>query len=307
MKSEIKIMSFSTNQHQSTAALLLASTLMLLPGVSSAHGDRVCTNETISGGVFKNITIDAGASCTLENVIVKDRINAVNTTGVEMIGVTVGKEVHITGSMGNIDIRGSTIRGKLEITNNQLDGDINVVGDNSIGGDLVVLNNSAVGFLIGSRVSGGNQVRGKLQVEGNQAKYFIAANNNLVWGNIRVSRNDAGEDISAWQNNVQGSIQYESNTSRDEIDNLPQFFNSVLLNNVGKKVTIKKNATIYPIAAAGNIVGGKFECRSNVGANGEPLLIDNSPVTLEDGTEVGDNVFLGKVKCEFTNDELADH
>ena len=77
------------------------------------------------------------------------------------------------------------------------------------------------------------------QVERNQAKYFIAANNNLVWGNIRVSRNDAGEDISAWQNKVQGSIHYESNTSRDDV--LPQFFNSVLLNNVGQKVIIQKN------------------------------------------------------------------
>ncbi len=297
------MMDLSTNQHQSTAAflLLLASTLMLFPGVSSAHGDRVCTNETISGGVFKSIRIDAGASCTLKNVIVKGRINAVNTTGVEMIGVTVGKRVYITGSTGKIDIHSSTFRSKLEITNNYVDGDINVVDDNSIAGDLVVLNNSADGFLIGSRVSGGNQVRGKLQVERNQAKYFIAANNNLVWGDIRVSHNDAGEDISAWQNNVQGSIQYESNTSRDNV--LPQFFNSVLLNNVGKKVTIKKNTTIDPIAAAGNIVGGKFECRSNVGPNHEPLLIDNSPVELEDGTEVGENVILGKVKCEFTNDE----
>ena len=293
------MMSFSTNQHQSTAALLLVSTLMLLPGVSSAHGDRVCTNETISEGVFKSIRVDAGAWCTLENVIVKNRIDAVNTTGVEMIGVTVGKEVHISGSTGNIDISGSTFRSKLEITNNSVDGDINVLGDNSIGGDLVVRNNSADGFLIGSRVSGGNQVRGKLQVERNQAKYFIAANNNLVWGDIRLSHNEAGEDISAWQNNVQGSIYYESNTSSDEIDNLPQFFNSVLLSNVGKKVTIKKNTTIYPIVAAGNIVGDKFECRRNVGPNGEPLLIDSSPVELEDETQVGENVFLGKVKCEF--------
>ena len=293
------MMSISTHQHQSTAALLLASTLMLLPGVSSAHGDRVCANETISGGVFTSIRVDAGASCTLENVIVKDRINAVNTTGVEMTGVTVGKEVHISGSTGNIDIRGSTFRSKLEITNNSVDGDINVVGDNSIGGDLVVRNNSADGFLIGSRVSGGNQILGKLQVERNQARFFIAANNNLVWGDIRVSRNDAGEDISAWQNNVQGSIYYESNTSSDDV--LPQFFNSVLLNNVGKKVIIKKNATIDPIAAAGNIVGDKFECRSNVGPNHEPLLIDSSPVELEDGTQVGENVFLGKVKCEFVD------
>jgi hypothetical protein len=299
------MMSVSTHQHRSTAALLLASTLMLLPGVSSAHGDRVCANETISGGVFKNIRIDAGAWCTLENVIVKDRINAVNTTGVEMIGVTVGKEVHITGSTGNIDIRGSTFRSKLEITNNYVDGDINVVGDNSIGGDLVVRNNSAAGFLIGSRVSGGNQVRGKLQVERNQAKFFIAANNNLVWGDIRVSRNDAGEDISAWQNNVQGSIHYESNKSSDDV--LPQFFNSVLLNNVGKKIIIQKNTTIAPIVAAGNIVGEKFECRSNMGFNHESLLIDRSPVELEDGTKVGENVILGKVKCEFADDELADH
>ena len=293
------MMSFSTNQHQSTAALLLVSTLMLLPGVSSAHEDRVCADETISGGVFKSIRVEAGYSCTLENVIVKDRIYAVNTTGVEMIGVTVGKEVQITGSTGEIDIRGSIFRSKLEITNNSVDGDITVVGDNSIGGDLVVRNNSADGFLIGSRVSGGNQVRGKLQVERNQAKYFIAANNNLVWGDIRLSHNEAGEDISAWQNNVQGSIYYESNTSSDEIDNLPQFFNSVLLSNVGKKVTIKKNTTIYPIVAAGNIVGDKFECRRNVGPNGEPLLIDSSPVELEDETQVGENVFLGKVKCEF--------
>ena len=295
------MMSFSTNQHQSTAALLLASTLMLLPGVSGANGDRVCANETISGGVFNNISIDAGASCTLENVIVKDRIYAVNTTGVEMIGVTVGKEVHITGSSGDIDIRASTFHSKLEITNNYVDGDINLVGDNSIGGDLVVRDNSAAGYLIGSRVSGGNQVRGKLQVERNQAKYFIAANNNLVWGDIRVSRNDAGEDISAWQNNVQGSIHYESNTSRDDV--LPQFFNSVLLNNVGQKVIIQKNTTIDPIVAAGNIVGDNFECRNNMGSNDESLLIDNSPVELEDGTQVGENVILGKVKCEFTADE----
>jgi len=301
------MMSFSTNQHQSTAALLLASTLMLLPGVSSAHGDLVCANETISEGVFKNIRIDAGAWCTLENVIVKGRISAVNTTGVEMSGVTVGKEVHITGSTGNIDISGSIFRSKLEITNNYVDGDINVVGDNSIGGDLVVRNNSATTFLIGSRVSGGNQVHGKLKVERNQARFFIAANNNLVWGDIRVSRNDAGEDISAWQNNVQGSIHYESNTSRDGPKVLPQFFNSVLLNNVGKKVSIKKNRTIYPIVAAGNIVGDNLKCRNNMGPNHESLLIDNSSDDLEDGTEVGENVILGKVKCEFLNDELTDH
>ena len=91
------MMSFSKNQHQSTVALLLASTLMLLPGVSNANGDRVCANETISGGVFNNISVDAGASCTLKNVIVEGRINAVNTTGVEMIGVIVRNEVYITG------------------------------------------------------------------------------------------------------------------------------------------------------------------------------------------------------------------
>ena len=294
-------MSFSTNQHPSTAALLLASSLMLLPGVSSAHDDRVCVNETISGGVFNNISIDAGASCTLENVIVKDRIFAVNTTGVEMIGVTVGKAVHITGSTGDIDIRDSTFRSKLEISSNNVDGDITLVGDNSIGGDLVVSHNSADGYLIGSRVSGGNQIRGKLRVERNLARYFIAANNNLVWGDLRVSRNEAGEDISAWQNKVQGSIHYESNTSSDDV--LPQFFNSVLLNNVGNKVNIKKNVTIDPIVAAGNIVGDKFECRNNMGSDHEPLLIDRSPVELEDGTQVGENVFLGKVKCEFTDDE----
>ncbi len=291
--------SFSTNQHLSTAAMLLASTMVLLPGVSSAHGDRVCANETIIGGVFKNIRVEAGAWCVLENVIVEDRINAVNTAGVEMTGLTVGKTVRITGSTGNIDIRGSTFRSKLEITNNHVDGDINVVGDNSIGGDLVVRNNSAAGFLIGSRVSGGNQVRAKLQVERNQARYFIAANNNLVWGDIRVSRNDAGEDISAWQNNVQGSIHYESNKSSDDV--LPQFFNSVLLNNVGKKVVIKKNTTIAPIVAAGNIVGSKFECRNNMGSDHESLSIDNLPVELEDGTKVGENVILGKVNCEFAD------
>lgn len=292
-------MSFSTIRYQVSAVLLLASSLTLLPGVSNADTDRVCANETISGGVFDNISVEAGASCILENVIVKNRIDAVNTTGIEMMAVTVGNTVHISGTTGDIDIRSSTLRGKLEIINNPVNGDINVVGDNAIGGDLKVRNNSAAGYLIGSRVSGGNQVRGDLQVERNQANFFIAANNNLVWGEIRMSRNVAGEDITVWQNSVQKSIHYTDNQSSDDV--LPQFFNSVLLNNVGKKVNIKRNMTIDAIVAAGNIVGDDFECKNNLGSDFEPLPVDRSPVELEDGTQVGDNVFLGKVKCEFAD------
>jgi hypothetical protein len=287
-------MHFTKTPFHASAAILLVMAVTAAPSVATAAEYRTCADETIDGGTFENVTVQAGKFCTLTNVTVTGNFSATGATNVMLDGANVYGTVHISYSTGDdIIVRNSVVGRHLKLTNNEVS-DILVNGGNTVFGNLRVEENTASTFLIGSRESGGNTVMKNLSVVDNTAKYYIASNNNYVGVNLDMSRNTAGEDIGVWDNIVKGNVNYRDNKSSDTV--FIAFFNNVQTNTIGGQLVISRNETVDPIVAAGNIVRGNMQCRHNMPSEIETNTKSRNQI-LE--TIPGPNVVIGQTRCEF--------
>ena len=287
-------MHFIKTPFHASAAILLFLAVIATPSVATAAEYRACANETIDGGTFEHVTVQAGTSCTLKNATVTGNFSATGATDVMLDGVKVYGIVHISYSTGEeIIVRNSVVGRHLELTNNEVS-DVLVNGGNTIFGNLRVAENTATTFLIGSRESGGNTVMHNLSIVDNTADFYIASNNNYVGVNLDMSRNTAGEDIGVWDNIVKGNVTYRKNKSSDVV--FIAFFNNVQTNTIGGQLLINGNETVDPIVAAGNIVRGDMLCLHNMPSEIETNTRSRNQL-LE--TIPGSNVVIGTTRCEF--------
>lgn len=277
---------------------LLAGVLVHAP---VAMADETICDGVISGDTLGNVVVPSGAFCTLMDVEVDGNIKADGAVDVEIVGGTIDGNVNIKHSTGMVDINGANIDGNLSITkstlvsiiveNSQVGGNVSIKkngadiifvrNDNAIDGNLSVVDNETViGFLIGSCVSGGNTVNGNVTMSKNTAGGRMSLNCSEIAGNIDVSDNtvigdffDLDRDVQVTGNTVGGNVTVNNNTARDEIA-------------IGDALATPGQPELFI-----NIVGGNLSCMGN----------DPDPTTEADPGEgqpvENGNVVNGKIDC----------
>ncbi len=152
-------------------------------------GNVVCANEVLTGLVTGNLTVPAGDWCDLtNNVTVTGNLQLKQSSGVRIVGATVGGNLEADGVSGATDpsspgldvICGSTIKGNLQVHDSGVDAPWSIGGGagcgNTVSGNLQFRKNAATGNVVS-----GNTVSGNLQCRDNGA---VAGADNMVHGNV---------------------------------------------------------------------------------------------------------------------------
>jgi hypothetical protein len=257
-----------------------------------------------------NVTVEMGAYCTLMGVIVEGNVTAVGADDIDFKEITVSGNIAIKQSEGIVDIDGAWVGGNIsvlqsnttfiQVANAQVGGNVLVMGNyvpgslfvgegllivrpNEIDGNLIVAGND-VGSLVqvGSCVSGGNNVQGKISMSNNSAGIGAAVNCNEVAGSIAVKGNEViGGSVFAPDEDVQ-----------------------VTGNTVGGDVSVRNNKSTYQIAVGDalaeqgqpdlfkNIIGGNLLCSGN---DPDPTTESTDP---DDSSPVAEgNIVEGRLDC----------
>ena len=291
------------------ATAMLASQYFQGPSDSLAGGATLCVDEVIVGGTLGNVSVPAGASCSLMNLTVDGNLKAEGAADIAMSEVTVNGNISIAGSTGIVDINGAVIDGNIAVTgamttfiqiaNAQVTGNV-TAADNSVEGSLfagqgvifvrpndidgnltVVGNVLGAGALVGSCTSGGNTVAGNVTMSDNEANFQTAVNCSTVGGNITVAGNQINggvlpfdADVQVTGNTVAGNVSVQDNTAPDQIA-------------VGDALAEPGQPQIFV-----NLIEGNLSCAGN---DPDPTTEATDPADfgpVEDGNVVG-----GKLDC----------
>ena len=242
----------------------LALALVITPSLYSdafADSATICSDETISTGTFTSITVVSGTSCTITgDVIITGNFNATGANDVIIDGtpkITIGGNILIKNSLGEININNVNIDGKVTINNNS--GDSIFITSNSIGKNFVMKNNEARDELpIMDRIIiiDENIINGNLRLENNFAENDFFVRTNIINGNVTQTGTEVeNNDIAYEKNIINGNLNFKENHTTGEIDFID--------NEVYGSVNIIKNIFDQVIYFDGNHVGGKLLVTDN--------------------------------------------
>lgn len=173
----------------SVTALLAIGGLSLATPTASA--DTIC-RATISAPINGNVSVPAGATCTLERASVQGNLTVARGASVSLISSSVNGNLQATAA-ASVSTAGSIINGNLhaKATTKSV-----TVNDTTVNGNLQVEDGSGTVSVTGSRINGdlqlfsnvrgaktviGNSVNGNLQCKNNNAK--PTGRGNTVRGN----------------------------------------------------------------------------------------------------------------------------
>ena len=271
--------------------------MLLLPGMYSEVFAQsiLCADETISTGTFESITVVAGTSCTITgDVIIMGNLKANGAVDVIVDGtpqVTIGNNVLITNSLGEININNANISGKLVINNNS--GDSIFVTSNSIGKDFVMKNNDTRDELpIMDRIIiiDENIINGDIIFKNNFAEDDFFVRTNTISGNvIQTGTEVENNDIVYEENIIDGKINFKENYASGVIE--------FIRNQIDGNVNIVRNTTDQEFFIDKNTIGGKLLIKEN-GPEFVTVMITSN--TLKN-TTVDDN--LGEI---YTSSNIFD-
>ena len=168
-------------------------------------GQNATCTSTLPPGTYQNVTVPAGASCTING---SDNITGDVTvaTGATLtdLGAPIGGNLQADHAL-EISVIGGSVGGNLQLTATSQE---NVVCGETVGNDLVVQNGAQ--SLIGSGLIGiercfgsQNTIRGNLTVQNNPGR--VDVEHNTVTGNIAVHNNAGGGTLLT--NSAGGSCQ----------------------------------------------------------------------------------------------------
>jgi hypothetical protein len=173
----------------------VASAALLMAGLTApaalAAPNATCTG-TLPPGTYQNVTVPAGASCTINGSdnITGDVTVATGAT-LDDEGASIGGNLQADHAL-EISVIGGSVGGNLQLTATSQE---NVVCGETVGNDLVVQNGAQ--SLIGSGLIGiercfgsQNTIRGNLTVQNNPGR--VDVENNTAAGNIAVHNNAGG-------------------------------------------------------------------------------------------------------------------
>jgi hypothetical protein len=187
----------------------VASAALVAAGLTAPAALASGTNATCIGGLppgtYQNVTVPAGARCTIDG---SDTItgNVTVATGAALIDGADGAGALIGGNLQadhaqEVEVFGGSVGGNVQLT--AMSGQSLVCGG-TVGNDLVAQDNAAHSG-IGDTGIGcpGERIGGNLTVQNNPGDVEVVAN--TVAGNISVHNNTGGGDLVS--NSAGGSCQ----------------------------------------------------------------------------------------------------
>ena len=170
-----------------SAALVTAG--LTAPAALASAPNATCTG-TLPPGTYQNVTVPAGASCTING---SDNITGDVTvaTGATLtdLGAPIGGNLQADHAL-EISVIGGSVGGNLQLTATSQE---NVVCGETVGNDLVVQNGAE--FLTGNAflercIGSQSRIGGNLTVQNNPGR--VDVEHNTVTGNIAVHNNAGG-------------------------------------------------------------------------------------------------------------------
>ena len=240
------------------ASILILGLIGILPifNEASALNVKICDDETISTGIFQNIQVAEGKSCTITgDTIIEKNLTADGAIDVIVDGaplVVIGGNVVIKNSQF-VSVENSQIDKNLILKNNS--GDDIIVTFNQIGKNLILKENIAKEPpLVNSKFIKieNNQVGRDLILIDNLADDDFFTQQNTIAGNL-IQRGTTVEnnDIFVVDNTIGGNLNFKDNSSSGgETD--------IWRNNISGNVLLKSNSFGEVGSIQDNVVQGKF-------------------------------------------------
>ena len=291
--------------------IVLASILILgisFPLENAFAQSKLCADETISTGTFASITVVAGTSCTITgDVTITGNLNADGVIDVIIDGtpeITIGGNVLIKNSLGEIIINNANINGKLTLDNNS--GGSIIITSNSIGKNFVMKNNAAQDDLPPMDkiiIIDENTIDGNVTFRNNFAEDDFFVRTNTINGNVVQTGTEVeNNDIAYEFNIINGNLDFKENFATGEID--------FIGNEISENVTIVGNTFNQQILFTDNNVDGKVLIKDNGLASTSIIFGSNTlkNVTIKNNiasVDVSANTFDGTLKISQNIDVLV--
>ena len=239
------------------ALTAVAVSVLLLMASAASSGTTSCTT-TLTGTIYNNVNVPAGAECTLDGATVK---GTVSVTGKEATltvknGAKITENLNANGS-GNVMVTGSTISGNVTFA--YVAGPKTFVCGSTVGGSVTVSHSS-----------------GQIKI-GDEREYIEPSavfeveecdSGTTVWGSVTFNNNTA-DVLQLAGSTVKRNVTVNNNGPGPEEGELDLAANTVsnnftCLNNVVKfDSTDEDTGPLFDIS--GNSVGGNFKCDKPAG------------------------------------------
>jgi hypothetical protein len=238
------------------ALTALAVSVLLLMASAASSGTLTC-KTTLTGTIYNDVTVPAGAECTLDGATVKGTVN-VTGTGASLIaknGAKITGNLNANGS-GNVLVTGTTING--DVTFAKVVGPKSFVCGSTVGGNVTVSHSSG-------------QIKIGDETEYTEPRVFEVEecdSATIVWGNVTFNNNTA-DVLQLAGSTVKKNVRVNNNMPGPEEGELDLAANRVslnftCLNNVVKfDPTDEDTGPLFDIS--GNTVGGNFKCDKPAG------------------------------------------
>jgi hypothetical protein len=197
---------------------VLASALVMLVVAPSASADDTQCVAVLPPGTYDNVVVPPGAECLLTNVVVRGNVKALENSELfidnsqirqNVIGDKAEEVFSVVNRIGgNLDVKdgtdlftnADTIEGNVKIEN--LDGDIEVLGNNIPNGDVLVFKSATRRLAINDN----NVPNGSVRLFENQIGV------NPLGNALFVVRNQIGSDGQVFKNRGPGGKVVATNT-----------------------------------------------------------------------------------------------
>jgi hypothetical protein len=232
-----------------------AVSVFLLMASAASSGTTTC-RTTLTGTIYNDVSVPAGAECTLDGATVKGTVSvAGGGASLTANGAKITGNLNANGS-GNVQVTGSTISGNVTFAS--IAGPKSFVCGSNVGGNVTVSHSSGqikIGdeaedtrlLAVEEECGSGTTVWGSVTFNNNTADVLQLAGS-TVKQNVRVN------------NNMPGPEEGELDLAANRVSN-----NFTCLNNVVKSdPTGGDTSPVFDIS--GNTVGGNFKCDKPAGA-----------------------------------------
>lgn len=241
--------------------MLITAALML--GPTTAYAANVDCNGTLAAGVYDNVSVSNGASCTLNSsVTINNNLSANNAADIIVDGVLIKGNLIIDSSNGSsLYITNAIINKNISISNSQYKTNLNI-GNCTINGNVNIINNKVnvennppyPGTFDNSLILYGGSIGGNLNLSENQAYHWILGGESTkINGNVTINDNYSIANLVGIVASINGSLNFLSNRGGGSTD---------------------LGSTPLGIIVLSTDVGGNINISENKGLNGSVIDIE---------------------------------
>lgn len=252
----------------------LVAAAILVP--ASAYAGNTACNGTLAAGVYDNVSVSNGASCSLNSsVTIKRNFSANNAADINLDGVLIKGNLSIDNSNGSsLYITNATINKNISISNSKYKTNLNV-NNCQIGGNVNISNNEVnlennppyPGTFDNSIFVGGGSIGGNLNILANQSYHWIlGGDGTTIKGNVSMMDNYSSANLVGILASVKGNLNVLNNRGGGSTDlGSTPLGVIVLFTDVGGNINISGNkglnASVIDIEG---VTGGKnINCANN--------------------------------------------